>query len=116
MKFDKKDNEKTAFTIQHEIYQFIRALFRLQSVPATFQRVIDLILSSIRWQSTLLYLDDIVIFSKSVEEHVQLVRKVVTMLRDVGITLKLKKCPLFAERKTTSDMSSTLDVFVNEGL
>lgn len=53
----------------------------------------DVILSSAKWQSALVYLDDIVIFSKSVEEHMQHARKVLTLPRDTGVTLKTQKVP-----------------------
>jgi hypothetical protein len=55
-----KDREKTAFTSHRGLFQFLRMLFGLKTAPATFQRSIDVILSTVRFQFALTYLDDIV--------------------------------------------------------
>lgn len=51
----------------------------------------DIILSSWKWQSELLYQNDIDIFPKSSDEHVDYVLPVLTVLNDAGVTVKLKK-------------------------
>lgn len=60
----------------------------------------DVILSTIRWQFALVYLDDIVVFSKNPYEHIDHVKQVLTLLHDagVGVTLKLEKCDFFKNR------------------
>lgn len=52
---------------------------------------------TLRWQYALSYLDDIVIFSRTPQEHIGHVRKVLTLLHDAGVTLQLKKCKFFTE-------------------
>ena len=69
--------------------------FGLKNAPATFQRAIDIILSRVKWQYALVYLDDVIIYSKSFEEHIVHVRTVLTLLSKAGISLKLKKCEFF---------------------
>ena len=90
-----EDRDKTTFTCHEGIYRFTRMPFGLKNAPATFQRAIDIILSRVKWQYALVYLDDVIIYSKSFEEHIVHVRTVLTLLSKAGISLKLKKCEFF---------------------
>jgi Reverse transcriptase (RNA-dependent DNA polymerase)/RNase H-like domain found in reverse transcriptase len=90
------DRGKTAFTSHRGLYQFKRLPFGLVTAPATFQRAVDVILSSVRFQCAITYLDDIIIYSSSFEQHHVDLRKVLKLLRDSGITLKLAKCSFCA--------------------
>lgn len=56
----------------------------------------DVILSTIKWQFALVYLDDIVMFLESPSEHNEHDHHILTPLHDAGVTLKLKKCELFS--------------------
>lgn len=62
-----------------------------------FQRTIKVIFSAVKWQFGLFYLDNIVVFSKSLDEHTKLVYNVLTLLCDPCDTHKLKKCRFFAK-------------------
>jgi len=64
----------------------------LTNAPATFQRVLDIILSSLKWQICLVYLEDVIIFSANAEQHVNDVDTVLHPLREAGVTLNLEKC------------------------
>lgn len=97
VEIDEKQRDKTAFTTQHGLYRFIRMSFVFRNAPGTFQRKMDGILSSVNWQFALVYLDDIVTFSKSDEQNIDFVRKVLTLPQNTGVTLKLKKCRFFTE-------------------
>ena len=66
-------------------------LFGLMNAPATFQRTLDILLLHYRWKSCLIYMDDIIIFSKDFDTHVQDVRNILTALQGVGLLLKLRK-------------------------
>ena len=66
-----EDRDKTAFTSHAGTFRFIGIPFGLTDAPATFQRTIDILLSRCRWQSFLVYLDDIIIFSKNKEDHLR---------------------------------------------
>lgn len=57
----------------------------------------DVTISAVKWQYALVYLDNIIVFLKSVEEHIVHARNVLTLLGDTGVTHNFKKFRLFAE-------------------
>ena len=91
-----EDKDKSAFSSHFGLFRFTRMPFGLRNAPATFQRVMDVILSSVRWQFALVYLDDVIIFSRSVEEHFAHVRTVLSLLQKAGVTLRIDKCCFFS--------------------
>ena len=66
--------------------------FGLSNAPATFQRALDILLSGYKWKHCLVYLDDVIIHSKSGGEHIHHVDEILTTLGNAGVSLKLKKC------------------------
>ena len=98
MNVAKGDRPKTAFTCHAGTYQCVRMPFGLTNAPATFQRGLDMVLSKYKWKTCLVYLDDVIIFSKSVEDHITHVDEVLTCLREAGITLKISKCTFFSDK------------------
>jgi Reverse transcriptase (RNA-dependent DNA polymerase) len=70
--------------------------FGLKTAPATFQRAIDVILSTVRFQCALTYLDDIVIYSPAFEKHLVDLETVLTLLGKSGVSLKIAKCSFAA--------------------
>ena len=98
IRFSKEDREKTSFICHDGTYQFIRMPFGLVNAPATFQRAMDVILSSVKWKFCLVYLDDIIIYSPSHQQHLKDLDLVLGLLSRAGATLKLKKCHFFKER------------------
>lgn len=69
MMIKESDRHKTAFSSHHGLYQFTRMTFGLRNTPESFQRAIDIIVSSVRFKSVVMYLDEIIVFSRNVEEH-----------------------------------------------
>eukprot|EP01070_Trichotokara_eunicae_P001472 Trichotokara_eunicae@DN1903_c0_g1_i1.p1 len=69
--------------------------FGLSNAPATFQRTMDFVLSGLKWQTCLVYLDDVVVFSKTEEDHVRALDEVFSKLRVANLKLKPSKCFLF---------------------
>jgi len=86
------DREKTAFVCHKGAYHYKRMPFVLTNAPATFQRALDIILSGVKWQSCLVYLDDVIVYSKTQEVHFQHLDDILGLLRAAGVTLKLPKC------------------------
>jgi len=93
----KEDQEKTAFTTHCGIYHWLSMPFGLKNAPATFQRALDIILSGLKWQICLVYLDDVIIFSANAEQHVKDVDKVLRRPREAEVTLTLEKCAWFSD-------------------
>ena len=83
--------QHTTFTTPFGLYQFTVMPFGLQSAPATFQRMMDVLLKGTR-SYAVVYLDDLVIFSQSWEEHCEHLRTVLQRLREAGLTAKPAKC------------------------
>lgn len=71
--------------------------FGLHNAPASLQRAIDIILSSARFKSVMVYLEDIILFSKNAEEHLDNLDKVLIFLQNAGLTIRLKKCCFMQE-------------------
>ena len=95
---DPKDQEKTAFVTPFGLYQFRVMPFGLSNAPATFQRLLEHVLSGLHWSICLVYLDDIIVFGKSVEEHLDQLREVLTRLQNAGLKIKPSKCHLMQTR------------------
>ena len=91
----KEAKEKTAFATSQGLFQFKVLPFGLCNAPSTFERLMDRILQGMRWEMLLVYLDDVIIFSRSVDEHMSRLDMVLTKLGQVGLKLKPKKCNLF---------------------
>lgn len=83
------DKEKTAFTCHYGPFDYNTMPFGLTNAPVTFQRALDIILSGLKWQVCLVYLDDVIIFSDTAEQHIKDVDKVLARIRQSGVTLNL---------------------------
>jgi Reverse transcriptase (RNA-dependent DNA polymerase) len=95
MKFD--DRVKTSFTCRYGTFQFTVMPFGLSTAPATFQRMMNTIFFEMLDLGVLVYLDDVLIYSKTVEEHILLLDQVFALLQKHKLYLKEKKCSLFLE-------------------
>lgn len=88
---DEKDIKKTAFTVEHGHYEYTRMPFGLKNAPSTFQRVMDHTLKDLLNKICLVYMDDIIIYSTSLQEHLNSLRKVFNKLRDARMKIQLDK-------------------------
>ena len=95
LELDEEDVEKTAFRTHRGLFQFKWMPFGLRNGPSIFQRVMQGILAPYLWIFCLVYIDDIVVFSKSYEEHIHHLDKVLEAIEQAGITLSPNKCHLF---------------------
>ena len=94
-----EDKEKTAFTVGPlGFYECNRMPFGLCNAPATFQRLMENCLGDLNMQSCLIYHDDIVVYSKTLDEHVERLSLVFDRLIDAGLKLSPAKCSLFQDR------------------
>ncbi|UYV78935.1 hypothetical protein LAZ67_17000317, partial [Cordylochernes scorpioides] len=95
---DEKDREKTAFITPDGLYEFQVMPFGLCNAPATFERMIDSVLGSLKWNMCLCYLDDIVVYAPTFEEHLRRLQLVLSCIQKAGLSLNHKKC-LFGSRR-----------------
>uniref|UniRef100_L7LW12 RNA-directed DNA polymerase n=1 Tax=Rhipicephalus pulchellus TaxID=72859 RepID=L7LW12_RHIPC len=93
------DKEKTAFITPDGLFEFNVMPFGLCNAPATFERFMDTILRGLKWEVCLCYLDDIIIFGRTFDEHNHRLDTVLTCLERAALTLNSKKCH-FGNRET----------------
>ena len=93
-----RDKEKTPFrTSSGQLYEFNQVPFSLCNAPATFSRLMDRVLSGLHWETCLFYLDDIIVFSSTWEEHLARLRQVFERLRHANLKLRAEKCAFAAK-------------------
>ena len=87
-----EDRGKTAFSTKYGQYEFTRMPFGLCSAPATFQRLMNIVLRNENWKKCVIYLDDVLIFGKTVEEHNERLDLVLRRIKEAGLKLSPEKC------------------------
>jgi hypothetical protein len=92
-----EDRHKTAFATHEGLFEWVRMPMGLTNSPATFQRAMNLTLAGLNWATCLVYLDDIICFSRSFEEHLESLENIFERLLQGGFSLKLSKCTFFQE-------------------
>ena len=95
-----KSKEKTAFSTMSGNYQFSKMPFGLKNAVAAFCRTISNVLGNLKWNSCFVYLDDIVVFGRTIEEHNQRLDQVLDFVTSAGFMLNPKKC-YFGMREIT---------------
>ena len=94
------DEYKTAFRTRYGHYEYLVMPFGLKNAPATFQHFINDVLSDYLDNFVISYIDDILIYSNSLEEHHEHVSKVLEKLLENNLYVKLEKCE-FDKSETT---------------
>ena len=91
----------TAFTVGPlGFYGCVQMPFGLTNAPATFQQLMETCLGELHLKWCIIYLDEIIVFSKTPEEHIERLRSVFEKLAAAGLKLKLSKCEFFKSRVT----------------
>jgi transposase InsO family protein len=93
-----ESKHKTAFTVHDGHYQYRVSPQGLVNSPAAFQRVMNVVLADLHWLAVLIYLDDILVFSATFEDHLKHLEGVFTRLRSAGLTIKPAKCQFLMDR------------------
>lgn len=87
-----EDREKTAFICPLGFYEFERMPQGITGAPATFQRLMEKAVGDMNLLQVLVYLDDLIIFGKTLAEQETRLLKVLDRLREVGLKISLDKC------------------------
>ena len=95
---EEKDIPKTAFSWKGQLFEYTRMPFGLCNAPATFQATMDSILRDDKWRIAIPYLDDVIIYSNSIEEHQGHLKKVLGKLQGAGLVLNAEKCKFFKDK------------------
>ena len=93
--------KKTAFTTHEGLFEFKVMPFGLCNAPATFQRLMNLVLAGVEWSQCLVYLDDIVL-GRNFDEYIRNLGLVLQKLKDANLCLKPAKCALCKTEVTYS--------------
>ena len=89
------DHFKMAFTYHYGMFEFNVMTFGIKNAPAHFQYSMNLLLADVLHKCVLVYMDDILIYSKTAAEHRNHVKQVFVRLNAKGWHIKQKKCALF---------------------
>lgn len=89
------DIPKTAFSTLNGKYEFLRLPFGLRNAPAIFQRMIDDVLKEYIGKICYVYIDDIIVFGKDADEHLNNVEKVFSRLMEANLKVNLEKTCFF---------------------
>ena len=87
-----EDKKKTAFTIGGKLYEFNVMPFGSMNASSTFQRLMDRVLRGLTWKQCLVYIDDVLIFSATFEQHLKDIDEVLARFSCAGLKLKPGKC------------------------
>jgi hypothetical protein len=95
---DPNSISKTAFNVENGHYEFVRMPFGLKNAPATFQRVMDNVLKELQEKICLVYMDDIIVFSTSLQEHISNLKLIFKRLRECRLKVQLDKSEFLSKR------------------
>lgn len=98
LNLDPRTKHKTTFVCYEGLYQYKRILFGLQDSPSAFMSVMSYVIRDVNWNYSLVYMDDILIFSKIYDEHLFHLDQVFQKLREAYLSLKPSKCILLSKK------------------
>ena len=89
-----EDRHKTAFITKYGLFEYRKMPFGLCNAPSSFQRCMELVLKGLQWKTLLIYLDDVIIYTATMDSHLEQLDVVLTRLQEAGLKLKPSKCDL----------------------
>ena len=98
VEMDPRDVNKTTFVCHRGTFRFPRMPFGLCNAPATFQRLMDMVMMGLNFETCLVYLDDIIVYSQDLPSHMDRLRKLFDRLRSAQLKLKPSKCHILRKQ------------------
>ncbi|XP_038153818.1 uncharacterized protein LOC119791667 isoform X1 [Cyprinodon tularosa] len=95
IEMNEADKAKTAFVTPLGFWEFNRMPQGVTNAPSTFQRLMEKCMGDLHLKEVLVFLDDLIIFSNSLEEHENRLLRVLNRLKEFGLKLSLEKCKFF---------------------
>ena len=95
VELEEESKEKTAFSTKYGQYYFNRMPFGIAAAPSTFQKLMTIVIGDMIWKESLVYLDDILVFSKTIEDHIRILDKLLGRIANAGLRLNPDKCKFF---------------------
>lgn len=95
LKIRPQDRHKTAFSTPEGHWEFVRLPMGLKNSPSVFQRLMNIVLTGCLGVYSYIYVDDVIIYSKTVEDHMRHLDDIFSRLRKVGLKIKAAKCQMF---------------------
>jgi len=93
-----EDTQKTAFRTHDGLYEFLVMPFGLTNAPATFRSIMNMVFRVLLRKGVLVFMDDILIYSRTLEKHILLLQQVFEIIRGNHFYIKLSKCA-FAQKE-----------------
>lgn len=87
-----EDRQKTAFSTGNGLWEFNVLPFGCCNGPGTYQRLMDRVLAGLQWETCAVYLDDVIVWSATVQDHMARLREIFTRLREAHLKLQPSKC------------------------
>ena len=98
IEIDERDCHTTDFLTKHGIFEHVRMAQGLCNTPATFQRVMHLVLRGLACDKVLVYLDDVIVLGRSFKESLENLEVVLQRFKVHNLKPKPKKCSLFTKQ------------------
>ncbi|KAE8183799.1 hypothetical protein CF328_g8068, partial [Tilletia controversa] len=106
-----EDRWKTAFVCHRGLYQYKRVPFGLRNAPAVFQRMMDNVLGNLRWQQAVVYIDDSVIATDDLDEHLRALDTLLRNAEAIGLRFSPAKCTFAVPSLTLLELYHALGLF-----
>lgn len=98
VELERGSKEKTAFITTKGLYQFCSRPYGLRNAAATFQRLMEKVLVELRGDFCFVYIDDIIIYSDTLQDHIKHLNTILQRLTQANLTLNMKKCHFFKQQ------------------
>lgn len=95
IEMEESDKQKTAFVCPLGFWEFNRMPQGITNAPSTFQRLMEKCVGEMNLKQVLVFIDDLIIFSSSLEEHEERLKRVLERLKEYGLKLAPEKCKFF---------------------